>query len=184
MLISPIEPRGRLGTLEDNGIQFKLENSLVLIFFNFYACLSFVTDDSGLPLAIIIENFPLLPKGSQDCFKVDGFKSWGKNRLIFISHGKSDENGMQKPGKDGCGTEARKKKENGDNYWEKHLGKDVVVNVCVCVCVCVCWRGTCVPVGVCVYMHVPEHVFKGAPVCMCMGMFSHTLKSPPSTRLN
>ena len=46
---------------------------------------------------------------------------------------------MQKPGKDGCGTEARKKKkENGDNYWEKHLGKDVVVNVCVCVCVCVC----------------------------------------------
>ena len=56
---------------------------------------------------------------------------------------------MQKPGKDGCGTEARKKKkENGDNYWEKHLGKDVVVNVCVCVCVC--WRGTCVPVGVCV----------------------------------
>ena len=74
LLISPIEPRGRLGTLEDNGIQFKLENSLVLIFFNFYACLSFVTDDSGLPLAIIIENFPLLPKGSQDCFKVDGFK--------------------------------------------------------------------------------------------------------------
>ena len=60
--------------MEDNGIQLELENSLVLIFFNFYACLSFVTGDSGPLLTIIIENFALLPKGSQDCFKVDGFK--------------------------------------------------------------------------------------------------------------
>ena len=59
---------------------------------------------------------------------------------------------MQKPGKDGCGTEARKKKkENGDNYWEKHLGKDVVVNVCVCVCVCMLEGNLCACRGVCVY---------------------------------
>lgn len=46
-----------------------LENSFVLIFFNFYACLSFVTDDSGLPLAIIIENFPYYLKAAKIVLK-------------------------------------------------------------------------------------------------------------------
>ena len=60
------------------------------------------------------------------------------------------------PGKYLCGAEARKKrKENGDNYWEKHLGEDIVVNVCVCVCVC--WRETCVPVCVCAHTLESPH---------------------------
>ena len=75
------------------------------------------------------------------------------------------------PGKYGCGTEARqKKKVNGDNYWEKHLRKDVVVNVCVCMCVLVSvLEGdlcACRDVCVCVCMRVPEHILKGAPVCV------------------
>ena len=97
---------------------------------------------------------------------------------------------MQKPvsWEIGCGAEARKKKENGDNNWEKHLGKDVVINVCVCMCVLVeMLEGdlcACRCVCVCVCMRVAEHIFKGAPVCMYMCVFSHTLKSPPSARMN
>ena len=76
------------------------------------------------------------------------------------------------PGKYGCGTEARKKKENGDNNWEKHLGKDLVMNVCVCMCVlvdvlegdlCAC-RGVCVCVCVCLSTYLRGHLC----VCTCV----------------
>lgn len=68
----------------------------------------------------------------------------------------------------GTGREA-----NGDDYWENHLGNDVVVCVCVsgdiCACVCVA-EHTCV-CNICAFGYV----------CVCVCSYSGII---PSTEMN